>query len=469
MSQSECPTNETAIEKMSVYLKQISRQNKKVSAEIDLVNKNISKGKQLIKESCGVTWFRGSYGRLERIGGKRNSNKYKHKYIKSTKKGGMPPKRSGEDLTNEPSTKRAAIEEMISETAVELDTRLTEALAMDEQPSSITVGLSHIVASAMFLGGAHAMSCYFWPNIEAFLIGRGLLPVLCTRGGISGLFERGINSLASYIGSESCGQRDVRYHNIVMAISALPAVAGLSIAGLSKIFNTGFLPYTLMQKFMLYIFITIIKFTKKMYQMATAPRAKREEEVKAAIDEVIEEVTSILEDKLPEDMTVKEAVGPELETLEDQLKTILKRIDEENEKCPEASFTDTQGSAEERSALEGSADERSAIEGSADERSADERSDDERSADERSAERENGSFPPSESGNYTAGRKMLRSYIKKIRTSSKKIRTSINKKRSSINKKRSSINKKRSSINKKRSSIKKRRTTYKKRKTSRRA
>jgi hypothetical protein len=101
-----------------------------------------------------------------------------------------------------------------------------EILSMTDQDRSMLLdAMAHIIAVGTLTGGSGALLCYISPAIEAYLVSKGFLPMLCSGSGMKGIVEWGFRILAAPITNiETCMAIQTRYDIIVKQI-----IAGIGI------------------------------------------------------------------------------------------------------------------------------------------------------------------------------------------------------------------------------------------------
>jgi hypothetical protein len=179
---SSCPKKEIALDKFILKLSEISDSNPNISYEITDIKKNIEEGMLLSSD-------------LVKQGGKRRKSK---KRLGRTRRGGMKPSQNtGEEI-----------------------------LSMTDQDRSMLLdAMAHIIAVGTLTGGSGALLCYISPAIEAYLVSKGFLPMLCSGSGMKGIVEWGFRILAAPITNiETCMAIQTRYDIIVKQI-----IAGIGI------------------------------------------------------------------------------------------------------------------------------------------------------------------------------------------------------------------------------------------------
>jgi len=171
-------------------------------------------------------------------GGRR---RYSKKMSSQKRMGGMPPKRMGGMMPSKrmggmmpskrmggmmPSKRKADGEEEIVLTSTEKN-KLLNAIA-------------HIIATGTLTGGGGALICYIFPAIEAYLAGKGWLPMLCTNS-----VEWSIRLLVGSVTSiETCQAIQQRYELIVtQIIAAIGIPTGLGLLASSTTLMSGYMVY----------------------------------------------------------------------------------------------------------------------------------------------------------------------------------------------------------------------------------
>jgi len=192
---SSCPTNKVAMDTILQTLNDIAQANPAVRTEIQDINGTIEAGMRLRS------------GFVKR-GGKR---KYSKKRLNRKRTGGMPPKRKAE-------------EEEIT----------------DPDKNKLLNAIAHIIAAGTIAGGTGAFSCYIYPAIEAYLVGAGIVPKLCTQS-----VEWGLRLMAGAVSSiETCATIQVRYELIVkQIIAAIGIPSGLGLLYERAKFVGGYMKY----------------------------------------------------------------------------------------------------------------------------------------------------------------------------------------------------------------------------------
>lgn len=178
---SSCPPQKIALDNFLLKLTEIAQNNPSISSEIQSLHQSIEEG--MILRS----------GFVKRGGKKRNSKrKLSRKY-----RGGMPPKRNADE----------ADDAVLS--------------VSDADRSALLNVMAHIISVGTITGGSAASMCYIVPAIEAFLVSKGLVPMLCSGSGVVGMVEWGFRILAAPLANiETCMAIQTRYDLIVKQIIA---------------------------------------------------------------------------------------------------------------------------------------------------------------------------------------------------------------------------------------------------------
>jgi hypothetical protein len=177
-----CPKKEVALDKFISKLSEISSSNPSISYEMTNIKKSIEEGMKLRN---GVT---------NQGGKKRNSKK---RSGRKRRGGAVPTQKAGEAI-----------------------------LSMTDEDRNILLDvMAHIIAVGTITGGSGALMCYISPAIEAYLVSKGFLPMLCGGSGMKGIVEWGFRLLAAPVTNiETCMAIQSRYDIIVKQI-----IAGIGI------------------------------------------------------------------------------------------------------------------------------------------------------------------------------------------------------------------------------------------------
>ena len=202
-----CPPKKETMNKMVESFSSLALSNPAIKDEISEIKEAILDGMRLRS------------GFVKR-GGRR---KYSKKMSSRKRMGGMmPPKRMG----GMPPKRKADGEEEIVLTSTEKN-KLLNAIA-------------HIIATGTLTGGGGALICYIFPTIEAYLAGKGWLPMLCTNS-----VEWSIRLLVGSVTSiETCQAIQQRYELIVtQIIAAIGIPTGLGLLASRTTLMSGYMVY----------------------------------------------------------------------------------------------------------------------------------------------------------------------------------------------------------------------------------
>ena len=210
-----CPPKKETMNKMVESFSSLALSNPAIKDEISEIKEAILDGMRLRS------------GFVKR-GGRR---KYSKKMSSRKRMGGMPPKRMGGMPPKHmggmmPSKRKADGEEEIVLTSTEKN-KLLNAIA-------------HIIATGTLTGGGGALICYIFPAIEAYLAGKGWLPMLCTNS-----VEWSIRLLVGSVTSiETCQAIQQRYELIVtQIIAAIGIPTGLGLLASRTTLMSGYMVY----------------------------------------------------------------------------------------------------------------------------------------------------------------------------------------------------------------------------------
>ena len=235
---SSCPPKKNAIDKVLGKLSEIASYNPSISSEISDIQKNIEYGMSL-------------------RGGKRKSSRRK-------RRGGMPP------------------------------ARVEAALDISEQErSALLNAMAHIIAVGTITGGSGALFCYISPAIEAYLVAKGLVPMLCSGTGVTGMFEWGFRIVAAPVTNiETCMAIQGRYDVIVrQIIAAIGVPSGFGIVYERAKIAGGYLAYKNSVYNVLKTCVDRIKTVFKNSEQGAEPNITQQQ-VREIVDSAIEKEVS---------------------------------------------------------------------------------------------------------------------------------------------------------------------------------
>ena len=100
-----------------------------------------------------------------------------------------------------------------------------------EERMALLNAVAHIIAIGTIIGGSGALMCYISPAIEAFLVSKGLVPMLCSGTGFTGSVEWIFRLIAAPVASiETCMAIQARYELMIKQIIASIGIpSGLGI------------------------------------------------------------------------------------------------------------------------------------------------------------------------------------------------------------------------------------------------
>ena len=203
-----CPPKKETMNKMVQSFSNLALSNPAIKDEISEIKEAILDGMTLRS------------GFVKR-GGRR---RYSKKMSSRKRMGGMmPSKRMGGMM---PSKRKADGEGEIVLTGTEKN-KLLNAIA-------------HIIATGTLTGGGGALICYIFPTIEAYLAGKGWLPMLCTNS-----VEWSLRLLVGSVTSiETCQAIQQRYELIVtQIIAAIGIPTGLGLLASRTTLMSGYMVY----------------------------------------------------------------------------------------------------------------------------------------------------------------------------------------------------------------------------------
>ena len=247
-----CPPKKVALDNFLLKLTEIAQDNPSVSGEIQSLQQSIEAGMVLRS------------GFVKR-GGK---NKYSKRKLSRKHRGGMPPKRTAD-----------VMEEASNDAVLSMS---------DADRSALLNAMSHIIAVGTITGGSAALMCYIVPAIEAFLVSKGLVPMLCSGSGVSGMVEWGFRIVAAPITNiETCMAIQTRYDLIVKQIIASIGIpSGFAILYERAKIKGGYLAYKNMIYKILQYCVDGIKAIFRRSPSVQEPQVS-DEEIKRLVDEAI--------------------------------------------------------------------------------------------------------------------------------------------------------------------------------------
>jgi len=205
---SSCPPQKIALDNFLLKLTEISQSNPSISSEIQSLQQSIEQG--MILRS----------GFVKRGGKKRNSKRK----LSRKHRGGMPPKRNASEM------------EEADDAVLNIS---------DADRSALLNAMAHIISVGTITGGSAASMCYIVPAIEAFLVSKGFVPMLCSGSGVVGMVEWGFRIVAAPLANiETCMAIQTRYDLIISRIiTAISIPTGFGILYERAKIKGGYLAY----------------------------------------------------------------------------------------------------------------------------------------------------------------------------------------------------------------------------------
>jgi hypothetical protein len=248
---SSCPPKKVALDNFILKLNEIAQANPSISNEIQSLQQSIEEG--MILRS----------GFVKRGGKKRNSKRK----LSRKHRGGMPPKRNASEM------------EQSDDAVLNIS---------DADRSALLNAMAHIISVGTITGGSAASMCYIVPAIEAFLVSKGLVPMLCSGSGVVGMAEWGFRILAAPLANiETCMAIQTRYDLIITRIiTAIGIPSGFGILYERAKIKGGYLAYkNAIYKILKYCVDGI----KSIFTRSAAMQEPKisDEELKRLVDEAI--------------------------------------------------------------------------------------------------------------------------------------------------------------------------------------
>jgi hypothetical protein len=259
---SSCPPKKIALDNFLLKLNEIAQANPSISNEIQSLQQSIEEG--MILRSGFV-----------KRGGKKKNSKRK---LSRKHRGGMPPKRDASEM------------EQADDAVLSIS---------DADRSVLLNAMAHIISVGTITGGSAASMCYIVPAIEAFLVSKGLVPMLCSGSGVVGMVEWGFRIVAAPLTNiETCMAIQTRYDLIVkQIIAAIGIPSGFTILYERAKIKGGYLAYkNAIYKILKYCVDGIKSIFTRSAAVGASMQEPRisDEELKRLVDEAIQKEFSEL-------------------------------------------------------------------------------------------------------------------------------------------------------------------------------